>query len=285
MIDNLFTQSPLNKIAVSSFYYLFVFYSNNSYTVKGFILLFKRFVNSRFTKTKEENNLFNEFLGLGFVLTNFVMLIVMYKLFGKAGLFAWVAMSTILANIQVTKTIEIIGLTATLGNSLYASTFLATDILNEKYGKKEAKKAVWLGFFSLLVMVIAMQFGLKFIPGESDFAHGSLQTIFGLVPQIAIASMIAYLASQHIDVIIFSALRKMFPKDSQFWIRNNGSTLLSQLLDTLIFTSIAFYNVFPFDVWVQIFISTYILKFIVSILDTPFGYIAKWITPNDEKQV
>ncbi len=245
----------------------------------------KRFVNSRFTKTKEENNLFNEFLGLGFVVANFAMLIIMYKLFGKSGLFAWVAMSTILANIQVTKTIEIIGLTATLGNSLYASTFLATDILNEKYGKKEAKKAVWLGFSALLVMVIAMQFGLQFIPGESDFAHGSLETIFGLVPQIAFASMIAYLASQHIDVLIFSALRKIFPKDSQFWIRNNGSTLLSQLLDTLIFTSIAFYGLFPFDVWIQIFISTYILKFIVSILDTPFGYLAKMITPNDEKRV
>ncbi len=229
--------------------------------------------------------MFNEVLGLGFVVANFTMLLIMYKFFGKSGLFAWVAMSTILANIQVTKTIEIIGLTATLGNSLYASTFLATDILNEKYGKKEAKKAVWLGFSALLVMVIAMQFGLSFIPEESDFAHGSLETIFGLVPQIAIASMIAYLASQHLDVVIFTALRKMFPKDSQFWIRNNGSTLLSQLLDTLIFTSIAFYNVFPFNVWVQIFISTYVLKFIVSIMDTPFGYIAKRITPNDEKQV
>ena len=209
----------------------------------------------------------------------------MYKFFGKTGLFAWVAMSTVLANIQVTKTIEIIGLTATLGNSLYASTFLATDILNEKYGKKEAKKAVWLGFSSLFVMVIVMQFGLTFIPGESDFAHGSLETIFGLVPQIAIASMIAYLTSQHIHVIIFSAVRRIFPTDRQYWIRNNGSTLISQLLDTLIFTGIAFYGVYPFDIWLQIFISTYVLKFIVSVMDTPFGYLAKWITPNDEKQV
>lgn len=227
--------------------------------------------------------MFNEYLGLGFALVNFVLLLIMYKFFGKSGLFAWVAISTIMANIQVTKTIEIIGLTATLGNSLYASTFLATDILNEKYGKKEAKKAVWLGFSSLLLMVIVMQFGIKFIPDESDIAHEALQTIFGLVPQIAIASMIAYLTSQHLDVIIFTAIRKVFPKDSQFWIRNNGSTLISQLLDTLIFTSIAFYGVFPFDVWIQIFISTYILKFIVSVLDTPFGYIAKAIKPIDEK--
>ncbi|WP_238323303.1 queuosine precursor transporter [Planococcus antarcticus] len=200
--------------------------------------------------------MFNEFWGLGFALFNFVLLLIMYKFFGKTGLFAWVAISTVLANIQVTKTIEIIGLTATLGNSLYASTFLATDILNEKYGKKEAKKAVWLGFSSLLIMVLVMQFGIKFIPAESDFAQGSLETIFGLIPQIAIGSMVAYLISQHLDVVIFSALRRMFPKDSQFWIRNNGSTLISQLLDTLIFTSIAFWGVFPFDVWLQIFIST-----------------------------
>src|SRR5690606_17115674 len=207
----------------------------------------------------------------------------MYKFFGKTGLFAWVAISTVLANIQVTKTIEIIGLTATLGNSLYASTFLATDILNEKYGKKEAKKAVWLGFSSLLIMVSVMQLGIKFIPDESDIANEALQTIFGLVPQIAIASMIAYLTSQHLDVLIFTALRKVFPKDSQFWIRNNGSTLISQLLDTLIFTSIAFYGVFPFDVSIQICISMYILKFIVSVLATSFGYSAKAITPIDEK--
>ncbi|ALS78560.1 MULTISPECIES: queuosine precursor transporter [Planococcus] len=227
--------------------------------------------------------MFNEFWGLGFALFNFVLLVIMYKFFGKTGLFAWVAISTVLANIQVTKTIEIIGLTATLGNSLYASTFLATDILNEKYGKKEAKKAVWLGFSSLLIMVLVMQFGIKFIPDDSDFAQDSLETIFGLIPQIAIGSMVAYLASQHLDVIIFSALRKMFPKDSQFWIRNNGSTLISQLLDTLIFTSIAFWGVFPFDVWIQIFISTYVLKFIVSVMATPFGYLAKIIKPIDEK--
>ncbi|MFC4712287.1 queuosine precursor transporter [Planococcus dechangensis] len=228
--------------------------------------------------------MFNELWGLGFALFNFVLLLVMYKTFGKTGLFAWVAVATILANIQVTKTIEIIGLTATLGNSLYASTFLATDILNEKYGKKEAKKAVWLGFSSLLIMVLTMQFGLQFLPADSDFAQGSLETIFGLVPQIAIASLIAYLLAQHIDVIVFSALRRVFPKDSQFWIRNNGSTLLSQLLDTLIFTSIAFYGVFPFDVWIQIFISTYVLKFIVSVMGTPFGYMAKKIRPFEEKE-
>ncbi len=186
------------------------------------------------------------------------------------------------ANIQVTKLIEILGLTATLGNAIYGSIFLVTD--NEKYGQKEAKKAVWLGFMSLLMMTLIMQVVLQFQPSPDDFTQSSLETIFGLIPRIALGSIIAYIISQYTDVIIFSFLRKLFPSDGAFWIRNNGSTMLSQLLDTLIFTSIAFLGELSTDIWLSIFISTYILKFlVVSIIGTPFGYMAKRITPLDEK--
>ncbi|MDQ0213624.1 putative integral membrane protein (TIGR00697 family) [Oikeobacillus pervagus] len=219
--------------------------------------------------------MFNEWFGLIFVLVNFTLVLFLYRIFGRTGLFVWIGMSTVLANLQVVKTIEIFGLTATLGNTMYGTAFLVTDILNEKYGKSEAKKAVWLGFFTLLTMTVIMQMVLKFQPHESDFAHEHLQEIFGLLPRIAIGSLAAYLVSQFADVYIFSYLKKRFPKDSQFWIRNNGSTMTSQLLDTLVFTSIAFLGEFPMDVWIQIFITTYLLKWIVALLDTPFGYIAK----------
>ena len=227
--------------------------------------------------------MFNELLGLGFALINMVFVLIMYKLFGRTGLFVWVGFATVLANIQVTKLIEIIGLTATLGNAIYGSVFLVTDILNEKYGKKEAKKAVWLGFASLIMMTLIMQVVLIFDPAPDDFVQGSLETIFGLIPRIALGSVIAYIISQYTDVLIFSFLRKLFPSDGAFWIRNNGSTMLSQLLDTLIFTSIAFLGILPTDIWLNVFISTYVLKFIVSIIGTPFGYLAKRITPLDEK--
>ena len=227
--------------------------------------------------------MFNEMLGLGFAIVNMLFVLIMYKFFGRTGLFVWVGFATVLANIQVTKLIVIFGLTATLGNAIYGSIFLVTDILNEKYGKKEAKKAVWLGFISLLMMTVIMQMVLLFQPAADDFAQESLSTIFGLIPRIALGSMIAYLISQYTDVLIFSFLRKLFPSDGAFWIRNNGSTMLSQLLDTLIFTSIAFWGVYPTDVWLSVFISTYVLKFLVSILGTPFGYIAKRMTPVDEK--
>ncbi|MDZ5473178.1 queuosine precursor transporter [Bacillus sp. 31A1R] len=219
--------------------------------------------------------MFNEWFGLIFVLINFLFVLAFYRLFGKTGLFVWIGFSTVLANLQVVKTIEIFGLTATLGNAMYGTAFLVTDILNEKYGKDEAKKAVWIGFLTLTAMTIIMQMVLLFKPHEIDIAHDSLNTIFSLLPRIALGSLLAYLVSQFTDVYIFSYLKNKFPKDNQFWIRNNGSTLISQLLDTLVFTTIAFIGVYPIqDVW-QIFLTTYFLKALIAVLDTPFGYIAK----------
>ncbi|WP_066174012.1 queuosine precursor transporter [Bacillus marinisedimentorum] len=217
----------------------------------------------------------NELIWLLFAVLNFILVLAAYRIFGKTGLFVWVGVATVIANIQVVKTVELFGMVATLGNILYGTAFLATDILNEKYGKGEARKAVWLGFFVLLSMTLIMQVALVFKPHEIDFAQGSLETIFGLQLRIAAGSLTAYIISQYLDVWLYGKLKQKFNKNSQLWIRNNGSTMLSQLIDTLIFTSIAFIGVFPFGEWLMIAFSTYIIKWIVAVLDTPFMYIAK----------
>ncbi|WP_347860507.1 queuosine precursor transporter [Salimicrobium sp. PL1-032A] len=217
----------------------------------------------------------NELLWITFALVNFSLLLILYRLFGKYGLFVWIGMATVVANIQVVKTVELFGLTATLGNIIYGTAFLATDILNEKYGKASAKKAVWLGFSALVIMTIMMQFALRFLPAESDIAQSAIETLFGIVPQIAIGSMLAYIVSQYFDVWLYAFLKRIFPNDNQLWIRNNGSTMISQLLDTAVFCGIAFYGLYPFGVWLEIFWTTYFIKFIVSALDTPFLYAAK----------
>lgn len=217
----------------------------------------------------------NEILWTLFAFLNFIIVLLFYKLFKKEGLFVWLGFSTVVANLQVVKTIELFGLTATLGNIMYGTAFFVTDIINEKYGKEEAKKAVWLGFSTLISLTIIMQVVLIFIPHELDIAHDSLQTIFGLLPRIALGSLAAYLVSQYVDVHLYAMLRNKFPSDRALWIRNNGSTMISQLLDTLVFTSIAFLGEYPMAVWIQIFITTYVIKFIVAMIDTPFAYIAK----------
>ncbi|UFU01257.1 queuosine precursor transporter [Radiobacillus kanasensis] len=217
----------------------------------------------------------NEWIWIVFAILNFSMLLFMYRMFGKAGLFVWIGMATVIANIQVVKTIELFGLTATLGNIIYGTIFLATDILNEKYGKEDAKKAVWLGFSTLIIMTVIMQVVIKFHPGPEDFAQESLETIFGLIPNIAIGSLAAFVVSQYLDVWIYSKIKAVLPDTKYLWLRNNGSTMISQLVDTAIFCGIAFYGQYSLDIWFEIFVSTYLIKFLVAAIDTPFLYMAK----------
>jgi queuosine precursor transporter len=228
--------------------------------------------------------MFNFYFGIFFALVNFLLFLLCYKWFGKAGLFAWIAAATILANLQVVKTIEMFGLVMTLGNVIYGTIYLATDLLNEKYGEKEAKKAVWFGFFTLIMTTIIMQMVLVFEPHESDFAQPHLETLFGLMPRLALGSLTAYLISQYLDVKLFAALKRRFSRFDQLWIRNNGSTMVSQLVDTFIFCMIAFAGVFPWNVWLQIFFTTYVIKFIVSAASTPFIYLARSFKHTEEKQ-
>ncbi len=222
----------------------------------------------------------NEVLWL--VLTIAIMLIVVlaYRFFGVAGLYAWMAVAIILANIQVTKTIRIFGLITAMGNVVYGTTFLVTDILNEKHGPKKAKNAVWIGFFMLVATTIVMQLTLLFRPDASDIADPALRQIFSLLPRIAFASLLAYVVSQMHDVWSFNLLKRK-TRGRFLWFRNTGSTVISQLIDNTIFTLVALYGVFPIEVLAQIFVTSYIIKVGVAVLDTPFIYWAKRIRPKN----
>lgn len=221
----------------------------------------------------------NELLWLTMLITNFVLILVAYRLFGRIGLYAWVPLAAVVANVQVVKLVEFFGIAATLGNIVYASSFLVTDILSENYGKNEAKRAVYVGLFSLVAMTMLMNLALVFTPASDDFAQDSLVTIFGFMPRIAGASLLAYFVSQHHDVWAYDFWRHRFPSVRFLWLRNNASTMVSQFIDSSLFTFLAFWGVFPLGALVEIFWTTYLLKWIVGAADTPFLYIARyWFT-------
>lgn len=223
----------------------------------------------------------NELFWLIEILANFFLIILAYRLFGKWGLIMWIPVSTILANIQVVQTIELFGFSATLGNVVYATSFLITDILSENYGRKEAGKAVWIGFFSLISMTLLMNLALLYRPLDGDdfsgVTHQSLNTIFSLMPRIALASLTAYLISQRHDVWAFHFWKSRFPHHHHLWIRNNLSTMVSQLIDSAVFVTIAFLGVFETGILIEILLTTYLLKWLVAAADTPFVYWAKRI--------
>ncbi|HNX75690.1 MAG TPA: queuosine precursor transporter [Candidatus Rifleibacterium sp.] len=215
----------------------------------------------------------NNYIWVILLITNYFLLTLSFRLFRLPGLFAWVALSSVLANIQVVKTVELFGLVTTLGNIVYGTSFLATDIISECYSKEEAHKAVKIGMFSLVATTIIMQICLWFAPHASDIAHGALSTIFSIMPRIAMASLTAYCVSQNFDVWFYHYLWRKFP--DRLWVRNNGSTMTSQLIDNIIFTFLAFYGVFESNILLQVFTSTYLLKWIVALCDTPVIYWAR----------
>ncbi len=220
--------------------------------------------------------LHNEILWVIMALLNFGTILLIYRRFGKKGLFAWIPVSVILANIQVIKLIELGGAVTTLGNVVYATSFLVTDILSENHGKKESQQAVILGFITLIFMAVLTQLTILFPPFVADAAQPHLEHIFGLLPRIALASLVAYGVSQLHDVWAYHFWKQRDDRAGSIWKRNNFSTMVSQLIDTVIFCTIAFLGATRTlsEFW-SILITTYILKVIVAAMDTPLVYIAR----------
>ncbi|MFW5488078.1 MAG: queuosine precursor transporter [Desulfovibrio sp.] len=223
----------------------------------------------------------NEVLWVCFALLDLIMVLAVFRYFGRIGLYGLIVFNLIVCNIQVLKTIELFGVTTTLGNIMYASVFLSTDLLSEHYGREHAKKGVWLGFFMLVLTIIYMQLAIHFVPAPSDWVQPHIEAIYGFMPRIALASLAAYFLSQMHDVWAFH-----FWKDKtqgrHLWLRNNASTLVSQLLDSSIFCFIAFVGVYPWPVFWEILWTTYVIKMIMGLADTPFIYLAGRLKPKEE---
>ena len=211
-----------------------------------------------------------------------------FKVFGKNGLYCFTSIATIAANIEVLIVIRAFGMEMTLGNVLFASTFLVTDIVSELYGKKEAKRAVNLGIATSLVFIVLSQWWLLYTPASSDFAMPAMKTIFSNTPRLMIVSMVVYAIVQQFDVWAYHKwwefTEKRFGSKEKFlWLRNNGSTLISQFLNNLLFTFGAFLGVHDMKTIISIVISSYGIFIVTSLADTPFVYMARKIY-HKEKQ-
>ena len=200
-----------------------------------------------------------------------------YRLFGKGGLLAFSIFATLIANIEVLLLVNAFGMEMTLGNVLFGSTFLITDILSENHSRKDANRAVLISTACSILFIAISQIWLLYTPAANDWASGAFHTIFSNTPRLIIASLSVYLISQLVDVWLYHKwwnwCRKRFGDNRKgLWIRNNGSTMLSQLLNTSLFTFIAFYGVHSFSTLVSIFASSYAIFSVTSLIDTPIVY-------------
>lgn len=215
----------------------------------------------------------NIVLGIISIIATFSIVVCMEKMFKKEGLYVWISIATITANILVCKSIDILGLTASLGNVMFASIFLATDILSEKYDVKDSRKAVMLAIVSQIIFILATTLAVSYIPSKTDLSNESMKTLFSINARISISSIVMFGASNMLDIYLFEKLKKKFPK--QLWLRNNVSTIISNCLENYFFVFFAFVGIYDYSTILSIATTTSILEIIIAICDTPFMYIAK----------
>ena len=208
--------------------------------------------------------------------------LILFKLFHEQGLFMWTIIATITANIEALIVVQAFGMEMTLGNILFASTFLVTDIASETYGKKIAQKTVTLGITTSIVFIFISQSWMLYQPANTDWATPAIREIFSTTPRMMLASLLVYAVVQMFDVWLYHkwwdfTSKKFGDKKNFLWLRNNGSTLLSQLLNSVLFTWAAFYGIYNTKTLVSIAVSSYIIFIVTSLADTPFIYAARKI--------
>ena len=232
----------------------------------------------------------NEFLLIVTLLCVYGGVLLAYRFFGKTGLYCFTVFATITANIEVLIMVNAFGMEQTLGNILFASTFLVTDILSETEGRKEAGRAVTIGICTSAFFILLSQSWLLYQPSQSDWASASFQVIFSNTPRLLFASLLVYAVSQRFDVWAYHkwwdfTTKKFGDSRKMLWLRNNGSTLISQLLNTVLYTFGAFLGMYTMQVLISICISSYIIFVVTSLLDTPFVYLARQIAEKREGSV
>ena len=222
----------------------------------------------------------NELLLIGSLVVLYGAVLLWFYLFGTGGLMAFTVFATIAANIEVMILVDAFGMEMTLGNILFATTFLVTDILSEVAGKKEAQKAVWAGIAANVLFILVSQSWLLYVPSASDWVMPSMEAVFSNTPRMMLSSLAVYVVAQNFEVWLYHKWWELTEKHTGdhrafLWLRNNGSTLVSQLLNTVLFTLFAFYGTYDWGTLLSVALSSYVIFIFTSLLDTPVVYAAR----------
>lgn len=155
---------------------------------------------------------------------------------------------------------------------VYVVTYLITDVIGEVYGKAAARKTVQAGFITQVFALVFVFVAIK-LPAAPVFDfQNEFATVLGGSFRVMLASLVSYICSQNLDVSIFHRLKRKHG-EKKLWLRNNVSTMTSQLVDTTIFITIAFWGIVPFKVLLGMIATQYVFKFCIAIIDTPFAYL------------
>lgn len=177
----------------------------------------------------------------------------------------------LISNIASTKIIDLKWFLFDGGTLLFPLSYIFGDILTEVYGYKKAKSVIWLGFFMALLMSLVFIIVGK-LPSAPDWNNqNAYDLILGLTPRIVLASLIAYMIGSFSNSFILAKI-KILTKGKMLWIRTICSTIVGELLDSVIFIIIAFWGILPNSLLLTLIVSNYLFKTAIEILFTPLTY-------------
>jgi len=195
-----------------------------------------------------------------------------------AGLFITaLVVCNLIANKFVSVDLGFYTFTLSAGVLPYPITFLITDILSEMYGRKKTSRVVLMGFAALLFTILILWLGKQFAAIESSPVSDSVyNAAFGNSQRVIFASMTAYLVAQLVDVRSFHFWKRL-TNGKMLWLRNNASTMLSQLVDTTLVVGVLFYGKESFETMSGFIIDGWLFKALAALVDTIPIYIIVWI--------
>lgn len=206
-------------------------------------------------------------LALEYLWSSIIVLLAL-RFIKKEGAYVALATLIIASNLGVAKLFNFFNLEVTAANMSMGMAFVIYSIITEVYGKKEGQKAVWVGFFAQFAFIMLGLIYTSYVPSQNDFAQSYLSQAFAVTPRIALASWIAYILSGYTAVFIHNALRQK----TKLWLRNNLATKIGQIVDNLLFVTIAFLGLVDFRTYLSIFLTTTLVEFALDYVDTWIVY-------------
>jgi len=188
----------------------------------------------------------------------------------------------LISNTASTKIVDLGVLVFDGGTLLFPLSYIFGDILTEVYGYGKARKVIWIGFFSALLMAAVFAV-VGFLPAAEGWENqAAYDAILGTVPRIVLASLIAYFAGEFSNSFVLAKM-KILTGGKMLWARTIGSTIVGEGIDTALFATIAFYGSIPLGTFYALVASNYVFKVGIEVAFTPITYKVVKFLKREEK--
>ena len=181
------------------------------------------------------------------------------------------AVVLVVSNVAASKVTSFWGLTLDAGTVLFPLSYIFGDVLTEVYGYAASRRVIWIGFASTFLAAATFMIVGALPPAPEWGNQAAYESILGLTPRIVCASLVAFLIGEFANSYVLARI-KVAMAGKYLWMRTVGSTLVGELLDTSVFTIVAFWGVFPDNIILPMIISMYLFKVAIEVVFTPVTY-------------